>query len=227
MTIHKIKQSNGKIYSIRSDRSKYFFPNDWENFYKTIKNKKHKLLFNVLLMTGARIMEAVHLKPKNFDYNRKTITFEVIKHRTAKKNFYATGKTRTFQISEKLLRQVKSYVNNNKLDQDEFLFMKNKEFPLNYFSLTNPEKKKYYWKYTESYRRLFKRKLELAKTIDREYLSLHNIRKTYGNWMRVFDIPMAELCYRMGHDINTYMSNYGSSLIFTPQERRKIMGLIG
>jgi len=58
-------------------------------------------------------------------------------------------------------------------------------------------------------------------------VSPHNIRKTYGNWMRSFNIEMGELCYRMGHNMDTFIEHYGSSLIFTPEERRKIVKIMG
>ena len=45
--------------------------------------------------------------------------------------------------------------------------------------------------------------------------------------MRIFDIDMLELCYRMGHDYDTFKEHYGSSLIFTDSERKRILKIMG
>lgn len=222
-----INKKNGMKYSVRKDRHRYFFPAEWNVFYKTINNPKHKLLFLTLLNSGARIMEALHLKASDFDFNRNTITFNVIKHRTAKKTFYATGTSRTFNVSEKYLKEVSKFIKLKKINPEDFLFMEKNKLPKDYEKLSNIKKKKYYSGYATAYAALFKRKLKKANIPDWKNFSLHNIRKTYGNWMRVFEIKMEELCYRLGHDIETFMSNYGSSLIFTPEERREILNIIG
>ena len=79
-----------------------------------------------------------------------------------------------------------------------------------------------------AYSGLLKRKLKKANISDWYNFSLHNIRKTYGNWIRIYDsIKIDELCYRLGHDINTFIIHYGSSLIFTQQERIEIMKIFG
>jgi len=46
-------------------------------------------------------------------------------------------------------------------------------------------------------------------------------------WMRTFNKDFGDLCYRMGHDMNTYINHYGSSLIFMDDERRKIQKILG
>ena len=62
---------------------------------------------------------------------------------------------------------------------------------------------------------------------DWKQFSLHNIRKTYGNWMRIYDIRPEELYYRMGHDAETFLAHYGSSLIFNSIEKMDIMKILG
>ena len=74
---------------------------------------------------------------------------------------------------------------------------------------------------------MLKSKLRKIGIEDWYNFSLHNIRKTYGMWMRTFNIELAELCYRMGHDMDTFLAHYGSSLIFTDIERRKIQTIMG
>ena len=50
-------KSDGTKYSVRDDRSRFFFPNEWFLFMEKIKPAK-KILFETLIMTGARIEEA-------------------------------------------------------------------------------------------------------------------------------------------------------------------------
>ena len=79
-------KKDGVKYTVRDSRKRYFFPDEWKKFILTIKNKKHRLYFLTLLNTGARAMEALNLKKTNFDLIRGTITFDVVKHKAAKKD---------------------------------------------------------------------------------------------------------------------------------------------
>jgi integrase len=225
--ILKGKKSNGIDYTVRSDRHRYFFPDEWQTFIGKFNNKQHYLLFLTLLHTGARIMEALHLKPNNFNIERGTVTFEVVKQRKAKRQFFAIGKTRTFFVSPKYIKEVKAYILKNNLKGNEYLFLDNPSLPANYDNLNNLEKKKYYQKKVVAYSQLFRNKVKTSGIKDWKSFSLHNIRKTYGNWMRIYDIKTDELCFRLGHDYNTYLIHYGSAMIFTPQERMKIMNILG
>ena len=220
-------RSNGRNYSVRNDRRRYFFPDEWELFIKQFKNKEHRFFFLTLLNTGARIMEALNLKHENFDIDRETIKFEVVKQRKAKKNFYAAGKSRGFFVTSKFISEYKSFIRGKTINPKHYIFLDNSKLPSNYEQLDNADRKKYYSGKVASYSNLLKRKLEKSGIKDWYNFSPHNIRKTYGNWMRSFNIEMGELCYRMGHDMDTFIAHYGSSLIFTPEERRKIVKIMG
>jgi len=220
-------KKDGKSYSVRTDRRRYFFPDEWIEFIKTVTDKKHKFFFITLLHTGARIMEALNLKHEDINIDRGTINFTIVKQRKAKKNFYAIGKSRGFFISDNFIKEYKSYIRNKKINQKDFLFLDKKKLPENYNSLDNSERKRYYQSKVVAYSNLLKRKLKKTKIKDCYNFSPHNIRKTYGMWMRTFGIEMGELCYRMGHDMDTFIAHYGSSLIFTDSERRKISNIMG
>jgi integrase len=213
---------SGHEYSVRNQRKRYFFPNEWNDFIKQIKNKKHKFFFIVLLHTGARVMETLNLKYEDIDMERQTVNFRVVKQRKAKKTFYASGTTRKFFVDEEFIKEYKSFIRGTIINPNEYIFLDNKKLPNNYDGLNNDEKKKYYISKVVAYASMFKRKVKLAGIKDYWNFSLHNIRKTYGNWMRTFNIDSAELCYRLGHDMNTYMAHYGSSLIFNQEERKQI-----
>lgn len=228
--IKLIKRSNGYNYSIRKDRHRYFFPHEWKRFIDTFdddKDAKTKLMFQLLLFTGGRIMEVINLQAKDFDFERGTISFKTTKQRKAKKNYYATGTSRTFFISSNCVKVVRTYINKNNLKPDNYLFLNEIKLPENYSSLTNDEKKKYYKGYKTNYHIILKKRLKKIGIEDWNNFSIHNIRKTYGNWMRIFEIDNMELCYRMGHDLNTFMTHYGSSLLFDQQERQLIGKIFG
>ena len=167
-------KKDGRKYSVRADRKRYFFPDEWERFYNALNKDKTKLFFLACLHTGARAMEILNLKSQDFDYDRKSITFHVIKKRSAKRNSYAIGKTRTFFISEKLLRQIKSYVKKYKLVQNQYLFLNNNKLPENYNNLTNKEKREYFKSPFVSYSNILKRTLKKVGVEDYYNFSLHN-----------------------------------------------------
>ena len=220
-------KKDGKRYTVRKDRRRYFFPHEWNKFYATLKNDKHKILFLTLLHTGARIMEALHIRPKDINFERETITLEVTKNRSAKRNIYAMGAKRSFFVSKKYLKELKKYIKKYNIKDEEYFFLDNDKLPENYIDLPNKEKLKYFGNKSISYRELLKRKMKKTGIKDWYNFSLHNLRKTYGNWIKTFDIRTAELCYRMGHDLDTYLTHYGSPMIFTAQERIEIMKILG
>lgn len=225
--IATIMRKDGKKYSVRQDRTRYFFPDEWNRFINTFSDDKHKLLFITLLHTGSRIMEALHLKPESFDFERNIITFKVVKSRKANKKLFSNGKKRMFFISEQYCKLVRQHCIKNNLASNDYIFLDKKDLPDEYESLTNQQKKKFFNKQKVKYHLLMKNHLMKANIENYQDFSLHNIRKTYGNWMRLFKPDMQELCYRMGHDFETFMSNYGSNLLFSEQDKIKISKIMG
>lgn len=225
--VYKIKLRNGRDYTVRKDRRRYFFPDEWNSFIKEVKNKEHRFFFITAIMTGGRIMEILNLRYKDINLERQTITFSIVKQRKAKKNFYATGKTRSFMVSSEFISEYKSFTRGKTINPNDYMFLDNKKLPDGYSELDNEARKKYYKSTVVSYSNMLKRKLKKAGIKDYYNFSPHNLRKTYGMWMRTFSIPFAELCYRMGHDMETYLAHYGSSLIFTQEEYRKIQKIMG
>lgn len=221
------KKKDGKEYSVRRDRRRYFFPDEWNLFIKQIDNKEHRFFFLTCLHTGGRIMEVLNLRYKDIDDVRGTVNFSIVKQRKAKRNFYATGKSRGFFVSSEFLREYKSFIRNKIINKEHYIFLDNNKLPENYSDLNNEEREKYYTSKLVSYSNMLKRKLKKAEIKDYYNFSPHNIRKTYGMWMRTYRLEMGELCYRMGHDIDTFLAHYGSSLIFTEEERRKIQSIMG
>jgi len=220
-------KTDGKTYTVRKDRRRYFFPNEWEEFISKFDNKEHKFFMITLLHTGGRIMEVLNLKYEDIDTERGTVTFRIVKQRKAKRNFYAVGKKRDFFVASNFIKEYKSFVRNKKINLKDFIFLNNKNLPKDYNTLDNESRKPYFASKFVSYSQLIKRKLKQTSIKDWYNFSPHNFRKTYGMWMRTFLNDSGELCYRLGHDIDTYISHYGSSLIFTDEERRRIEKIFG
>lgn len=220
-------KSDGKKYTVRDDRHRYFFPDEWLLFIASLKSKRHVIFFKTLLYTGTRGMEALHIRPKDFDWDRETVKLDVVKGRASKRS-YSTGKQRTFFVSKKYLKAMSTFIRDNKIGDDEYIFLDNERLPENYSELSNKEKSRYYSGKMTLYSHIMKGHLKKIGIKDWQNFSLHNIRKTYGNWMRIFNsVDQSELCYRMGNDINTYIAHYGSSMIFNDKERRQISGIFG
>jgi len=219
------KKTDGKKYTVRADRRRYFFPDEWKKFIYSIKNKQHRFFFITSIHTGGRIMEILNLRHKDIDVNRGVLTFTITKHRVAKKT--QIGKSRGFFVSSNFIKEYKSLIRNQKTNPDDYIFLDNEKLPDDYSNLNNVDRKKYYISKSVSYSRMLKEKLRRVGVEDYYNFSPHNIRKTYGMWMRIFIKNMSELCYRMGNDEKTFMSNYGSSLIFSDAERREIEKIFG
>lgn len=205
-------KKDGKTYTVRKDRSRYFFPDEWKAFVKEL-NPNRRFLFLTLLQTGARIDEALHLRAKDINIERKTLTLYVTKSK-AKKGETAErgGKPRAFSVSSEYIKDLKRYLKDNKIDEfsDALLF---KVTP-------------------QGVSQLLKRTLKKIGITDYYNFSLHNIRKTHGMWLKTLqsrgrDLDISEICMRLGHDHNTFLKHYGSPSIFGDQDRDKMIEILG
>jgi len=81
--IKSLIRKNGRVYSVRSNRDRFFFPDEWGKFFDCLK-KSQKYTFKFLINTGARINEARHVKPEDIDLDRKRIILRVTKVKARK-----------------------------------------------------------------------------------------------------------------------------------------------
>lgn len=195
-------KSNGVKYTVRTDRSAYFFPERWVKFFETISPEKQDI-FDVLINTGARIEEALNIKPEDFDWERNNLTLKVTK--TKAKKGESVGRKRTFSISSQFARRMRKYINEHNIQTGQVLF-----------SITK-----------QAVSQMMKRGLLKAEFEDWQQFSLHNIRKTHGNWLKALDIPSDEICLRLGHDHNTYLRHYGSASIFDRKDKMLMIKILG
>jgi len=202
-------KSDGKEYSVRADRNRYFYPEEWIQFMKSLKSSK-RMIFETLLQTGARIDEALNLKPKDFIWENNSVTLRVTKSKAKKgENKVLGGKRRNFGISSQFARKMRAYIKDNKIGENELIF------PVT----------------QQAVYQMLKRALKKVGMNEWEF-SLHNIRKTSGMWLKTVqrrgvDLDVSEICMRLGHDHNTFLKHYGSPSVFTDQQRDKIVEIIG
>ncbi len=202
-------KSNGVIYTVRKDRLRYFFPDEWTKFISCLREDK-KILFETLLQTGARIEEALNLKPKDFIWENNSVTLRVTKSKATKgESRILGGKARAFSVSSQYLRRLRKHIREKKIKDNEFIFPITKQ----------------------AAHKMLKGALGRAELNSWEF-SLHNIRKTSGMWLKTvqrrgYDLDVSEICMRLGHDHNTFLKHYGSPSIFTDQQRDKIVDILG
>ena len=195
-------RKDGKAYSVRDDRSRFFYPNEWEAFINAIKPEK-RILFEALIQTGARIDEILNVKPRDFDWDRKNLVLRVTKIKARKGE--SIGKARTVPVSSEFIRKIRAHINRNTIGDDSFLF---------------PATQQAAWQ-------LMRRSLKLAEIKDPWNFGLHNIRKTHGNWLKAMEISAEEICTRLGHDFNTYLKHYASPNIFDRKDKMLMVKILG
>lgn len=202
-------KSNGQIYSVRSDRHRYFTPEEWIRFLDHLKEDQ-KIIFETLLQTGGRITEILNIKPGDFLWETNSLTLRVTKSKAKKgENKILGGKRRAFGVSSQYIRKIRRYIKEKNIKDEDYIFPITKQ----------------------AVSQLFKRTLDKAGLKYWEF-SLHNIRKTTGMWLKTVqrrgeDLDVSEICMRLGHDHNTFLKHYGSPSIFTDQQRDKIIDILG
>ena len=220
-------KKNNILYRVRSSRLRYFFPGEWIGFIKLVKKKQHRFFFIVCIFTGGRIMEVLNLQHRDIDKERGTITYRTTKERKAKKNYAAMGNSRTFFVASNFFTEYKILIRGEKVNPNDFIFLDNSKLPDNYLELDNKEKRKYYNSKKVLYHLALKRYLKKSGVDDYYNFSMHNLRKTYGLWMRLFIKDNSDMCYRMGHDMDTFMDHYKTSNIISDKEKVQILNIYG
>jgi integrase len=196
-------RKNGRLYSVRDNRDRYFFPNEWIIFFDSLKEEKQKLTFEFLINTGARINEAYHVKVGDIDIPNKRLILRVTKIKAAKKE--KTPRPRQISISSQFARKLNKWIKDHKLNDTDLL------------GVLKPS----------SAHKAIKNNLYKSGIKDWFMFSVHNIRKTHGNWLKALGIDGAEICVRLGHDYNTFIKSYGSSDVFTLKDKQEMRLILG
>jgi len=214
-------KSNGKKYTVRDYRNRYFFPDEWNQFMNQIKNDK-QMIFDALIMTGARIEEALCIKnnQNQIRFDRNYLTLFVTKIKAKKKESKPTPRDIIF--SSEFGKKIKKYILTNKILEGEYLFLDNTKQYLTRADLKKETKSK-----SVAISQMMKRAMKRAGIRNYWDFSLHNIRKTHGMWLKSLDVKFEEICKRLGHDANTYLKHYGSADIFNRKDKLDMIKILG
>lgn len=192
--------SNGNRYTIRSNRFRYFFPDEWAAFYDRL-NKRQKITFNFLINTGARINEVRNIKVSDIDFNRRSIVLRITKTRdpTGQRNI------RVISVSLKFIKYIKSIIGDLNLNNNDY-------FPI----LSTP-----------AANICLKKTLQEIGISDYKMFSIHNVRKTLETWLLALDIDSLKISKHFGHSIIVASKFYVSGDVFSYEDKKDIRGVIG
>lgn len=197
-----ILRSNGMPYSIRDNRDRFFFPDEWMRFIDASK-KKQQFTFNLLINTGARINEARNIKVQDIDIERKRIVLRITKVKAKKKE--KAPRPRIIPISSQFAKYLKKYISDNNLTSESFLGV-----------LSTP-----------AGNIAMKKALALSGIKDPESFSIHNIRKTLETWLMALGVDGLSITAHIGHSMQTAVSHYVSADVFSWEEKNKMRDIIG
>lgn len=195
--------SDGRKYSVRTSRKRYFFPQEWNKFWNALESDRQRLSYDVLINTGARITEACGIKWSDIDWDKQTIEITRTKIKSAKGE--SKPVPRTIKIDSFFCSRLVIYQKMFKKSNDDYLGMMSKPY----------------------IRTTLKRICKKIGIKDYYNFAPHNIRKTHGNWLKALGIDGLEICNRLGHDQNTFIKSYGSSDVFSKEDKEEIKNIVG
>jgi integrase len=201
--LKKIVLKDGRNYSVRLDRHRYFFPDEWIKFVKSLRQSEE---FEFQFYTGCRHEEGSFTRPMDYDFDRNNV--RLWKTKTKAKKGETHGQPRTISLPSGFSKKMKKFC--SKFKNDEYIFVNSKGKQ----------------KSVQGANQLLKRKLKEIGIKDYYNFSTHNIRKTHGMYLKALGIEMSEICQRLGHDSNTYIKHYGSADIFSERDMAMIRELM-
>lgn len=197
-----IERSDGKKYSVRSNRDRFFFPDEWMKFIDNSKSKQ-VFIFTFLINTGARINEARNVKVSDMDLDRKRIVLRVTKIKAKKKE--KNPRPRIIPISSQFAKYLKKHIRENTLESEDYLGI-----------LSTP-----------AANIGMKKALQNANIKDWQMFSIHNIRKTLEVWLMALAVDGLTITAHVGHSMQTAAGHYVSPDVFSWEEKSKMREIIG
>lgn len=201
-------RKNGRSYSVRTHRKNYLMPDIWLKLIEHLATEKAKLTAEVLVQTGARINEARHIEERDIDYTRNTIRLRVTKAKARKKG-EERGVPRTIPMNTHFIKRLKKHFK------------------------TLPPGAPIGILTTSAANTALKNALQEAGVEDFYMYSIHNLRKTHGNWLKIMgnlklmNVDISEICLRLSHDPATFIRDYGSSGVMNTQDVMIIQQVLG
>lgn len=201
-----IQLKDGRQYTVRNNRKRFFFPDEWMIFYDNLK-KSQKPTFNILLNTGARINEIRHIKVNDIDFVSNRIILRITKRVVDRPKAGRLGERniRIIGINKKFANYLKNIIKEYKLKNDDVL-------PVLTTSAANKAMKK----------SLIKSRIE-----DYIMFSIHNIRKTTETWMIALGADSFKVVKRFGHSAGIALKHYYGGDAFSFQEKTEMKEILG
>jgi integrase len=197
--IRTIMTRRGVPYTIRLNRDRIFYPNEWERFFSKLKERQ-KFTFNFLINTGARINEARHVQVKDIDFKKKLLTIKT----TKKRGYQSTGKIRIIPLSDRFLLKLKETIEEKKLNLEDYLSI-----------LSTP-----------AANIAMKKALVIAGIKDYYMFSVHNVRKTLETWLCALNLSELKILSHFGHDRSTALRYYIQADSLSPEDKLRIRKII-
>jgi integrase len=196
----EITRANGIKYTIRQNRFRYFFPDEWQCFYDALSSRQ-KVTFHFLINTGARINEVRNIKVQDIDFDRNSIIIRWTKAR----NEDGSRKMRVLSVSTQFIKWIRSIIK-------EFDLKSEDNFPILSTSAANI---------------CMKKKLKQINIQDAIMFSVHNVRKTLETWLISLDIDSLKISKHFGHSVNVASKFYVSPDTFNFEDKKMIRNIIG
>lgn len=195
--MNKIIRKNGKPYTLKENRNRFFFPAEFMKMFDLLREKQ-KHTIKCQINTGARINELRFVSENDVDLINKRVTLRVTKTKAKKKE--VKGRIRIIPISTDFVKYLKSYIKNGR----------------RYGILSTPA--------TNTALKVAAGKAGLDNPSD---FSSHSLRKTLETWLMALGCQDSALCAHLGHDIRTAVSHYISPDVFSWEEKRQMRMVIG
>jgi integrase len=196
----EVMRSNGVKLSIRQNRHRYFFPDEWMTFYDALSFRQ-KVTFNFLINTGARINEVRNIKVGDVDMDRNSIIIRWTKGR----NEDGSRKMRVLSVSTQFVKWIRTVIKDWGLKPED-------NFPI----LSTP-----------AANICMKKVLKEVGIQDYVMFSIHNVRKTLETWLISLDIDSLKIIKHFGHSMNVAAKFYVSSDTFNYEDKKAIRQIIG
>jgi len=215
-------RKDGKKYSVRDDRSRFFYPFEWIKFFDSL-TKKQKFTFRFLINTGCRINEARHVKVGDIDLDNKRMIIRItkIKAKKGEKNH----KPRTIPISSQFTKYLRKVFRENDLTNEYYLASSNN--PKKDEMLENPKLFKGGILSNPASHIALKKTLKKIGIKDWKNFSIHNIRKSLETWFVGLNVDGMKITAHIGHDLKTAAQHYVSADVFSFEEKKQMRLIIG
>lgn len=195
-----ITRSDGKTYTKREDKMRFFFPDEWMAFYDILKPKQ-KITFHFLICTGARINECRGITLADIDFERNSI----IIRNTKSRNKDGTRKIRVISISSQFSKYLRWLAKRYEMQSNNL-------FPI----LSTP-----------AANTAMEKALKKLNIKDSDNFTVHSVRKTTECWMLALNIDSLKVAKHVGHSIAVAQKYYVSPDTFSNEDRQNMRNIMG